>query len=120
MSSFSCRHIDTCLSSFLLDHHNRDGELLLGVAVDGASTVGNVLDDLEAELREVILEEGERGGFTYEGARQALADQRNENLDRLDRLFDSSLEVLSDDDFNMEHCSAWFLLTWDETEEPGE
>lgn len=110
---FLWAHIDTCLSCFLHDHHHRDGELLLGVYVDGSSTVGDVLDGLKDEFRQIAWDLGEsRLGYDHLEARKALDVLIDENADRREQLFDSSLEVL-DEDFDGETCQAWFLLTWD-------
>jgi hypothetical protein len=122
-SGYACVHVDTCLSCYLLDHHNRDGELLLGVYVTGESTVENVLHDLAMELNETNLEDGERGGFNYDKASASIAALREENKDRLDRLFDASLDVPSDEEFNEapdEMPQAWFVITWNVEEEEEE
>jgi hypothetical protein len=37
-SGYALVHVDTCLGCFLQDHHNRDGEFLIGVTVDDNST----------------------------------------------------------------------------------
>lgn len=114
---FTCSHIDTCLGSFLTDHHNRDGELLLGVTVNGESTIGAVFHDLFMELNEVALDNGDQGGFNYDEAGKAIRALRDENHPmELDRsYFDSSLDIPDDDEFNMEEqVQAWFLIQWEE------
>lgn len=119
-ASFLWAHIDTCLSCFLHDHHHRDGELLLGVFVDGNATVGDILDGLADEFRSVAYDlASERLGYDHDAARKALEALREENADRLDRPFDSSLEVPTEDDENDDgdYVQAWFLLTWDVPEE---
>lgn len=119
-SGYAVVHVDTCLSSYLQDHHNRDGELLLGVYVTGESTIGNVLSDLAMELNETFLEDGERGGFNYDKASAAIRAVKDENADRLETLFDPSLEVPSDEEFNEapdEMPQAWFVITWNVEEE---
>jgi hypothetical protein len=84
-------HIDTCLGSYLQDHHNRDGELLLGTYVTGSNTVGEVLDGLEDEFRNVGWQLGEdRKGYDHDKAQATLAKLREDNADRLDRIFDTS------------------------------
>jgi len=118
--AFIWAHIDTCLSGYLRDHHNRDGELLLGAIVFGNTSIGCVLDELESEYQNVGWSMGEnRRGFDYEAGKAALARLREENADRLDMPFDSSLEVLIDDDGDDcdDYCQAWFLLSWDVPEE---
>jgi len=117
---FMWHHIDTCLSCYLLDHHNRDGELLLGVYVDGSMTVGQVLANLVADFGEVAWHLGEsRKGYDDDKAFTALGRLINENADVKDKLFDSSLETpTNDDDLDGgDYCQAWFLLTWDVPDE---
>jgi hypothetical protein len=36
-TNVSAQHIDTCLSDYIQDHHNRDGELLVGIYPHGQS-----------------------------------------------------------------------------------
>ena len=117
-SPFVVSHIDTCLSCFLNDHHNRDGELLLGVFVDGVATVGQVLDGLRDEYRQIAYEIGSnRLGFDYDEGLKAIDSVIAENADNRDKLFDSSLDVLDEDDDCTESCQAWFLIHWDVPEE---
>lgn len=115
---FLWAHIDTCLSCYLNDHHNRDGELLLGVYVDGTSTISQVLARLVDEFRQVGWQIAEyRRGYDHDKATAALAYLINENSDRGEKLFDSSLEYHSEDEFDGDSVQAWFLLTWDLPEE---
>lgn len=118
--SFMWAHIDTCLSSYLQDHHNRDGELLLGVHVDGTTTIGDLLDNLDGEFRALAWDMGEfRKGYDHDKAKTALDKLAADNADRLDRLFDPALEVPAEDEdmYGEETCQAWFLLTWDVPED---
>lgn len=111
---WSIVHIDTCLPCYLQDHHNRDGELLLGVYVDGNSTVKDVLDGLDDEFRSIAWDiASERAGYDDDKASAVLAKLRQDNADKLDALFDSSLEVPSEEEDGFsESCYAWFLLVW--------
>lgn len=118
---FLWAHIDTCLSCFLHDHHNRDGELLLGVYVDGTSTISQVLASLVSEFQQVGCQIAEgREGYDHDKAKEALAHLINENSDRGETLFDSSLDIPNEDEDCEEYCQAWFLLTWDLPEEEDE
>ena len=120
-SKFMVSHIDTCLSCYLNDHHNRDGELLLGVFVDGSATVGDVLDGLRDEYRQIAYEMGEnRLGFDYDAGLAAIDALITENEDRRTVLFDGSLEILDEDSEDVEGCQAWFLIHWDVPEEEDE
>jgi hypothetical protein len=117
-TGYAVVHVDTCLSCYVQDHHHRDGELLLGVYVDGTSTVGGILHDLALELNQTNLEEGERGGFVYDKASAAIAKLREDNSDRLDQLFAPGAEVPADDeDDGSDPCYAWFVITWNVPEE---
>lgn len=121
--TFMWHHIDTCLSCFLHDHHNRDGELLLGVYVDGESIIKDVLDDLRNELQCFGYDLGSgRAGYDHEEAKAALDRFFDDISVPLDSLFDPSLEIPDGhpDDIDGEACQAWFLLTWDLNEEGGE
>lgn len=114
-SGYAVVHIDTCLPCYLQDHHNRDGELLLGVPVDGRHLVEDVLDALESEFHAIAYDLGEyRAGYDHDKARKALQDHRDDNEERLGRVFDLSLEIPNeDDDEDGESVVAYFLITWD-------
>jgi hypothetical protein len=119
---FIVAHIDTCLPSYLNDHHNRDGELLLGVSVDGTSTIGQVMDELESEFRSYAYEMGEsRKGYDHDKAWDAIQRVREENKDRLGMIFDSSLTPFEEGDEEhydaSEWCQAYFLISWEVPDE---
>lgn len=119
--SFMWHHIDTCLSCYVQDHHNRDGELLLGVVVDGRYLVEDVLDSLEGEFEAIAWNLGEsRKGYDHDQARKALQRLRDDNEDRLGRVFDLGLEIPDEGEEFDEPCQAWFLLTWDVPEEEND
>lgn len=107
-------HIDTCLSCYLQDHHNRPGELLLGATVDGTTDAKEVLDEL---LQELNARDIDSESFDYDSAKGALKSLFAERFGTdLSDLFDPSLETPTDEELEMsEPCQAWFLLTWDET-----
>lgn len=121
-SGFACVHIDTCLSSFLNDHHHRDGELLLGAIVFGDTTIGDVKNELLSEFDSVGWDLGStRAGYDHDKARKAILDVfRDVHPMDLDRTpFDAALDFRSDDDLDYldDYCQAWFLITWDVPEE---
>jgi hypothetical protein len=105
-------HIDTCLGCYLLDHHNRPGELLLGATVDGNTTQGEVLDELLQELQARCIDDE---SFDYDAAKACIKSIFCEAFGTiLDGKFDASLDVLTDEESDMsEPCQAWFLLTWE-------
>ncbi len=102
-------HVDTCFPDYLTDHHNRDGEALLGVYVDGASTMRQVREDLEEEAMayldcpEEISDDAIRAAIAAEFANVDAAAP-----------FDSSLETAGDGE---ETPQAWFLFEWSEDED---
>jgi hypothetical protein len=106
-------HVDTCLGSFLNDHHNRDGECLFGVVVDGNSTNLDVLEGLRSEY----ISTGDRVLASVEDS--AVFDAIDEWFAGRDlkALFDSRLEVIDEDEAETmggdEMCQAWFVLTWE-------
>lgn len=115
MTYLSISHIDACLSCYLQDHHNRDGEWLIGVPVDNSTTYANIRAELANEL-EV--------GDAPENAPDWSADEIKVALDDLfsgvkdmAALFDGGSEV--PDDYDGEMPQAWFLVEW-ETEEDEE
>lgn len=108
--------IDVCLGGYLLDHHNRPGELLLGAHVDGTTDRKAVLDDLLQELNGLDVDSE---SFDYDEAKGALKSLFAESYGTdLSGLFDASLETPTEEELEMsEPCQAWFLLEWDEPEE---
>lgn len=108
-----CSHIDTCMSCFLNDHHNRDGELLLGVFVDGASTFHDVLWALIDELQtaSASIDPADVPGWDYDAAK-ACAKSLFAETD-LSKPFDVGLDMPSEDDDCAESVQAWFLFTWE-------
>lgn len=101
----SLSHIDTCLPCYLQDHHNRDGELLLGVPVDNEATYASVREDLRSEFNGADYGVDDVTDEMFEAAlAECFADAKP------DALFDSSLEPGDDDG---EGPQAWFLLTWE-------
>jgi len=104
-------HIDTCLGCYLTDHHNRDGELLLGVIVDGETTYQEVKDELLREVHGLSLDPEE---FDYDAAVKAIGEAFLP-VRSLAAKFDPSLDVPTDDerDEMLEPCQAWFLFEWE-------
>lgn len=105
------RHVDTCLSCYLQDHHNREGECLIGIHVDRSSRVHTVKRDLldamnnvdstfpedmtDAEIKAAVVE-------AFQGAHPL-------------KTWDNSLEPRSEDDAG-EMVQAWFLFQWEHVE----
>lgn len=114
-------HIDTCLPCFLTDHHNRDGECLLGVHVDGRSKMRDVHTAVLDEWRQT----DDRVPLEVTGDKFVAAlDAAFAGIDP-DRLFDASLGIVNDENLadaeeaGDEVAQAWFLLKW-ELPEDGE
>lgn len=112
-----CQHINTCLPCYLNDHHNREGELLLGVFVDGNATESDVLWEVIRELQEVrgdIREESALPGFDYDAAKASVKTLfllRGGAFDLSDK-FDSTLDTSADVSDDADPVQAWFLFTW--------
>lgn len=112
------RHIDTCLSGYVLDHCNGDNELLLGVPVDGASTHEDVRQNLLNEFRN---DSSEKGAHISEEMFRAAVDEQFSTVPDMAAPFDSTLEAERDPDeegplYESETCYAWFRVSWDEAE----
>lgn len=108
-------HIDTCLGCYLTDHHNRPGELLLGVSVDGSTTYQEVKDELLSQLNGLDRDPDE---FDYDAAEAAIADEFSTVSD-MSKPFDPKLEVIAAEELENaggEWCQAWFLFEWEEAE----
>lgn len=116
-SGFVCAHIDTCLPDYLHDHHNRDGELLLGVVVFGDTSIGAVKNELLGEFDSMAYDlAGDQPGYDHSKARKAIidlfADVSPNDLDR--KAFDPALDLRDDEDDGFgDYCQAWFLITWE-------
>lgn len=126
MPTVTVSHIDTCLSSYLQDHHNRDGECLFGVYVDGTSTRHDVMSGLIDEVRstgdridEAVSDDAIKGAI-----KSLFADAYGTTEEELAKLFDSSLEVIGEEEGETmggdEMCQAWFLIQWEQEEEPAD
>ncbi len=99
--------IDVCLPCYLTDHHNRDGELLFGLPVDGATRYAQIRDDLCSEFNMSDTEHCPVEGEAFMAALQDCFAAANP-----DDAFDPSLEINSENDWD-EPVMAWFLLTWE-------
>lgn len=103
---FTVGHIDDCFPEYLGDHHNRDGEYLIGVSIDGTTLVHQVYDAvlgeaLDADLPDDITEE-------------MVVDAVNAEFEGIDKtkLWNDDLEA----DMGDEMPQAWFLLQWGDEE----
>lgn len=100
-------HIDTCLPCYLLDHCNRDNEMLLGVAVSGNTT--------NEEVKEALLQELHARDFhvevEYDACRKAIEEEFYPP-ESMGRLFDSTLDTPMQGDTD-EHVYAYFRLSWE-------
>lgn len=107
-------HIDTCHPCYLQDHHQRAGEHLIGVSVDGTTTYATLLEELTAEMNGT---DGLPDDVTEEDVTRAVEEMAEDVTDRSEA-FDSFLEEDEEDDG--EGPQAWFLVTWEEDEEDEE
>jgi hypothetical protein len=112
-SRVSIRHVDTCLSCYVLDHCNGEHELLIGVHVDSASTI--------ADVKAAVLDEWRAGddyGLSDPPSEAEFAEAVNEAFASADpaALFDSRLDPREEADDCSESCQAWFRLSWEPLE----
>lgn len=122
-SGYVCTHVDTCLGTYLNDHHNRDNELLLGVFVDGNSTYGDIKLALVEEFNQIGYELGEnKPGYDHDKARAAI-DEAFSHIPRSEMShihFDETLDIMSEADLAAadgdDYCQAWFVISWDPEE----
>lgn len=104
--------VDVCLPCFLTDHHNREGECLIGVVVSGTTSVKSVKDVLfweawRAESIPALSEDPEEEKTILRNAINASLANREDS-----EAFDSTLPI-EDDDCDMEELvQAWFVFTW--------
>jgi hypothetical protein len=101
----SAQHIDTCLSCYLTDHHNRDGELLVGIEPRGQSVADAVT---EAQDEAFALLDG--NGPSLDADLVALAFRIA--LDGVD-LKPVDETSPGDDDDSSDRAQVWILLSWE-------
>lgn len=114
--------IDVCLGCFINDHHDRPGELLLGVYVDGSTSRHDVMSGAIDEMRQIGFDrlpemvEGMTGTDAAKAAIKTLfCESFGTTPEALAKPFDPTLEVPSGDSGldGGDYCQAWFLLTWE-------
>jgi hypothetical protein len=94
-----CIHIDTCMPEYLLDHHNRPGELLLQI-----SCIGQDEDDATENLWDALCD------FLADGEEHVSRRFPKVTEDATRRLF---MEAVKGVDFRPDQPDAWFLLKWE-------
>jgi len=131
----TARHVDTCLSSYLQDGHNRDGECLVGIYPRGQS-IGEAADEVCDEFDHNDNGETE---MPHEGIRAAAlealegVDLRyiNGNGGRWDNDPENTSCISCDNDCDKgdaecsscndgDHAQAWILLSWEAVEDAWE
>ena len=101
--AYNLTHIDTCLPCYLMDHHNREGESLMCVPVDGATTHREVLESLLSDLD--CMED-----IDHDAARAAIIEEWS-TVEIMDWAFDSLLEQPDPDAADIgESVYAYFVL----------
>ena len=110
-------HIDTSLACYLTDHHNRDGELLIGVPVDGSTTNAEVMESVTEAFASADWPDDAENvtDDDVEAAVKAVFENA-----KPDAPFDSSLEVNESDEDWSEPVQAWFLLTYSSDDDGSE
>lgn len=106
----SCTHKDTCLGCYLTDHHNRDGELLLGIYPhsqtdeEAAQELWEELNSCDWDLPEDLTDEAIKMAFSeaVEGVDFRYIDGRTGNRTEAD----------PGEENDGEAAQVWFVLTW--------
>jgi len=98
-------YVDTCQACYILDHCNREGEMLVGVPVDGATKRHEVITGV---FDEVNLADRIPAAVTNRALLDAI---RRAVPGDPEGPFDDSLEVADEDDMG-DPCQVWFSLTW--------
>lgn len=111
---YSCfiSYVDTCLPCYLTDHHDRDGEFLIGVRVDGGTKWSYVTDAIKQEWdgAEISDVEGEAANAALDAAfKRAHAEFVTRLLPNA--TFDNTLDPPSEDD-DAEGPQAYFVVEY--------
>ena len=116
----SCRLVDICLPDYLQDHHNRPGELLIGVSLCGQGArqaAQDLIDDINGSCYQMPDEKAISETDLMTAAREATTGVDFRPFDEEgNRVAESDLppEVW---DHILEQCEsyAYFLFEWDPT-----
>jgi hypothetical protein len=111
LKKYSFAHVDTCLPDFLTDHHNREGEFLFSVSVNGKTRNCEVEEELYVLLNSFDLS-GRFGDFDYDAAKNSIAELFPDILSTT--YFDASLEYPSEEDLEDDDwysVQAYFVLS---------
>jgi hypothetical protein len=110
-------YVDTCLPCYLTDHHNREGEMLLGVCPSGQTSeqaVEELMEEINGAMYDSVPEEvGDEEIHVALTAAVEGVDFRtiSSNGDRLEDGEDEDEDPA--EDFG-EESQAWFVLSWKE------
>lgn len=119
MTQCSISHIDTCLACYLTDHHNREGELLIGCAVSNETNIASLADDILHEIS--CCDEPSSEDVTDNMLRAAICDMlHSEDAFRDETIWDAKLPPAPDPDDSDYTLQAWFVLSWSDDETLGE
>lgn len=113
--TLTIRHVDTCLSCYVLDHCNGETETLVGVPVTCETSFSDLREGLESEIRWTAQQPE---GVTVADLHAAL-DDLFANVSDMSKSFDSSLEqpeAYEDDGGVGETCFAWFRMSWGDSD----
>jgi hypothetical protein len=105
--------MDVCTPDYLLNHCNGDSEMLLAVAVDGATTLQEVMSELESEFRSDTS--GKLPDVTDEMFAAAVAELPAPGTTP-ESIFDPGLELPNDADDCGESVYAYFRLSVEEAD----
>jgi hypothetical protein len=112
--TIAARYIDTCLPDYLLDHHNRPGEMLVGayLGMTLSDTVEDMLHNMDDDAALPSYDQDE----LKRTVRNALVGVDLRMVDTNGNRSDVPVADVSDEDMgNMSESQVWVLLTWDAT-----
>lgn len=108
----SCNYEDTCLGCYLTDHHNRQGELLLGIyphsqtESEAASELLEELNSSDWDLPEALTDDLLKAAFS-EAVKGVDFRYIDKDGQRVEELTDAE-----EDHLIGESSQVWFVLTW--------
>lgn len=103
---FEVSHIDTCFVDYLTDHHNREGELMIGIETMGQS-LEEIVDHAFYDLTERLPDDLPFADSDLQEAIRRVARQIDFRPHNQNGLQTSDVETAAES-----QPSVWLLLTW--------